>query len=784
MAGTVSFLGISSSQNFNTIVDALVSAREQSQITPLKNFENQFSTKIASINKIDTALSSFYATLQGMDRLNEFLATTASSSDASVLAVSAEPSAAPGSHTLVVGTDVKHRLGSDGKADNGATVFAASGSSLQITVGGNTETVAFGSDSTLDQMASAINSQSALVSAEVMDDGSASNRYRLVLTSKTGGSAGAITVSNNTTSANFNLSPAQSVDSAEPGAGWGGTGAVASGGQYLGATNKTFSFTIAGSGAKTIGTDSFDVTWTDNEGNRGTIEVTDSSYANLSVSQGVTVSFGSPGQTVKAGDIFSVNVWNNTLQAGQDSGVAREEKEVHSGFADANSTAVTDGAAAFSYTYNGRQTTVSVSGGATLTGLVNLINADPANPGVTASIINDGTGLATACHLVLTGNGTGAACRITSISHTLDHFSGTFSESQAAQNAMLKVDGYPTGDVYVQRSGNHVTDAIAGLALELKDAGTTTVSIAMDTSAMVDKVKQFVTDFNGVKTAIRNETFFDTTTKQSGSLLGNYAVGLVEQQLNSLLTNSAPGFQDPDDSYVNLQQLGFSTDAADGSSTEGRLVLDEAALTSALSSNPNAVADLFASYLKGSGGNSSVAFSSAIFTTAPNIYEVQADTNPSSPNYRQGRFRVKGETSWHPWVNMGGSSGNYSLTGTSGPERGLAVQISYGDGHAPAGDAPDATIRVKTGIIAELSSTMQDILGTSGPLNTVKNNYNDIISNTDKRILERETRIQAYKISLQQRFAHLDAYINQVNQYGSFLTAFTSSVSTKSSTGS
>ena len=349
---------------------------------------------------------------------------------------------------------------------------------------------------------------------------------------------------------------------------------------------------------------------------------------------------------------------------------------------------------------------------------------------------------------------------------------------------MIKVDGYPTGDVYVQRSGNHVTDAIAGLTLDLTDAGAATVSVGMDTSAMVDKVKQFVTDYNNVKTAIKNETYYDASTKQSGSLLGNYAVELVQQKLDGLLTNNAPGFQDPEDPYVNLQQLGFSTDATEGSATEGQLVLDEATLTSALSSNPNAVADVFASYLKGAGGNNSVAFSSAIFTTVPNIYEVQVDTNPSSPNYQQGRFRVKGETSWHDWVKMAGSSGNYSLTGTSGPERGLAVQISYADGHSPAGDTPDATVRVKNGIITELSSTMLDILGTDGPLTTVKNNYNDIISNTDQRIAERETRIQTYKTSLQQQFARLDAYISQMNQDGSLLTAFTSSASTGTSTSS
>ena len=784
MAGTVSFLGISSSQNFNNIIDALVNARQQTEITPLQNFENQFKTRLDSISKIDTALSSFYTTITGMDRLDEFLAMTASSSDTNVVTASADSSAITGSHTIVVGEDIKHRLGSDGKSEKDVTAYATD-ESMQITVGGTSETITFSGSNTLEQMASAINSQSTLVSAEVIDDGSASNPYRLVLTSKTGGASGSISVSNNTTDANFNLTPAESVDTVELGR-WTGSGTVSNGAgsQYLGTTNKTFRFTIAGTGEKTIGTDSFDVTWTDNEGNSGTVHVSDSSYTDLSVYQGVTLSFGGLGDTVEAGDTFSIDVWNNNIQAGQDKGVAQAEKETHSGFADADTTAVTNTAGTFTYTYNGRSTTVNVGANTTLTGLMNLINSDPANPGVTASIINDGTGLSTAYHLVLSGKNTGAAYKITSISHTLDNFAGTFSESQAAQNAMIQVDGYPAGDIYLQRSSNHVTDAIAGITLDLKDSGPATLTIGTDASAMVDKVKQFVDAFNSVKTAIKNETYFDTATKESGSLLGNYAVQLIQQKLEGLLINNAPGFQDPDDPYVNLQQLGLSTDATTGSPTEGQLLLNEATLSSALSSNPNAVADVFASYLKGVSSNSSVAFSSAILTTTPNIYEVQVDTDPFSLNYQKGRFRVKGETSWHDWVSMTGSSGNYSLTGISGPERGLALQISYADGHSPVGDTPDATVRVKNGIITELSSTMEDILGTSGPLNTVKNNYNDIIANTDKRIAEEQTRLQAYKTSLQEKFARLDAYINQMNEYGNFLTALTSSTSTSSSTSS
>ena len=107
---------------------------------------------------------------------------------------------------------------------------------------------------------------------------------------------------------------------------------------------------------------------------------------------------------------------------------------MHSGFADTDTTAVNEsgGDLSFAYTYNGQSTTITVASGTTLSELENLINNDAQNPGVTATIINDGSGLSNAYHLVLNGNKSGAAYQISDITHTLDNFDATFDQVRTA----------------------------------------------------------------------------------------------------------------------------------------------------------------------------------------------------------------------------------------------------------------------------------------------------------------------------------------------------------------
>jgi flagellar hook-associated protein 2 len=209
---------------------------------------------------------------------------------------------------------------------------------------------------------------------------------------------------------------ANDIDAAEMGT-WSGTSSVATQGNYLGTANKTYSFTVvtagtlqAGGGAGTAV-----LRWTDSSGGTGTVSLSDSDLS-YSVDDGLKLKLTAG--TLVNGDTFQVNVFAPDQQRGQDKGLAQATKLVHSGFADQYVTPVTTSAASFSYTYGGQSVTLSVLANTTLSELASLINVDPNNPGVTASIINDGMGLPTSYKLVLTGNSPGAQNQITSVSNT------------------------------------------------------------------------------------------------------------------------------------------------------------------------------------------------------------------------------------------------------------------------------------------------------------------------------------------------------------------------------
>ena len=150
--------------------------------------------------------------------------------------------------------------------------------------------------------------------------------------------------------------------------------------------------------------------------------------------------------------------------------LAQAETEMHAGVASSTTVVNSSGGDLyFQYTYAGTQRTLTVPDGTTLEGLRDLINNDSSNPGVTASILNDGSGSATAYHLVLTGNDTGYTKNITIDSGTtlngtnsVDFRSSTFTETQTAQSAVLNVDGFVTNNTFQAEiethSGTGITD--------------------------------------------------------------------------------------------------------------------------------------------------------------------------------------------------------------------------------------------------------------------------------------------------------------------------------------
>ncbi len=764
MSSSINFTGLGSGIDMATIVDAMVEVEKKRYIEPYENWKTTWSDKISAFQTLNTKLATLHSTVKALDTKTEFLVKSASSSDDSVIDASATSSALRGSYSIEVGNNIKHRLGSDGKSDSDTTNYASSGDTIQIGVGSNTEIITInGGDYTLDGIAGEITAESSYVTAEVIDDGSGTSQYRLVLTGKTGGETNRIEIASNSTSVDFTMSGAgDRIDNIE--GSLTGTSIITSGGQYAGSTNKTYEFKISGSGTYTVGTDSFDVTWHDNEGNNGILTV--SSTTAVDVFQGVTVEFAAG--TAAAGDTFSIDTWHPDLQAPQDEGIAKTEKEYHAGFSDEDTTAVTSAAGGdktFSYVYNGQEVSITVAGGTTLSGLIDLINNDSDNPGVQASIVNDGTGLSTAYHIVLTGEKTGAAYKIENIEHDFDNFSGSgsgtgagFTQTQSAQNAMIKVEGYPSGDEYLQRFSNSIGDVITGVNLTVKSSGSATVLIQTDTASIKEKITSFVDTFNDVRNYIKEITYYDSNNETAGILLGNYAIDTIKNKLNMLVSTKPLGFRDGYDTYTNLMQIGISTDVDEGSETQGELVINESIMNAALLADLDSVAEMFSESFYGRSVSSRMDYGGHIEgITEAGSYEVSFDASDPSAS----KIRIKGGK-WNPatWT-----ASEKTLTGQEGnPESGLVVRIND--------TASDFTgeVDLKLGFAGTLKEELDFLTSPNyGPLAVLEDNYQLIINNIDDKIEFEEKRISLYEQRLNERYSRLEGTLTELNGQNTYL---------------
>jgi flagellar capping protein FliD len=616
VSGSITFTGLASGTDFNSITDKLIEI-EGIQKTRMETWRSTWQDKITSIQGLSSRVAALQEYTNSFDTFNEFNARVASSSNTSVLTATAGNDALTGTHNLTVGTTIAHRLASKGMAAT-TTAVGSTGNDLVITVGSTPITVTYvagapvaangeyNENSTLDELRQAIDAADAtagdlLEPVQIINDGSTANPYRLVMTAKTGGEANTISIDDGLGGGDpTNLSlDATSIDTAETKT-WNGTATVTSGGTYTGATNKTFHFKIAQDSV--VGTLDFQVAWNDDEGNSGVITVPDDNP--VTVFQGLTVAF-SNGDTVKQNDTFNIDVFAPTIQKGADSGLAQADQWIHAGFADTEVTYVHTAAAdaTFSYDYGGVSESVTVPQNTTLAGLVNLINSSSTNPGVTATIINDGQGLPTSYHLVLTGNQTGAAHSITNIAETMDNFDGSSSEwtnTQQAQNAMLKIDGYPSASYeYLQRASNTFNDVIDGVTISLTDTGSANVTVADDTATVKARIETFVNSVNFVLSYIKQETKYNADTGEKGVMLGNYVYDMVLRQINEIMYDPVPGLTDGVDTYTTLSQIGIKTDPAN----DGLWTVDDSTLDNALNSDSQAVARLFVNdTVKGSEG--------------------------------------------------------------------------------------------------------------------------------------------------------------------------------------
>jgi flagellar hook-associated protein 2 len=222
----------------------------------------------------------------------------------------------------------------------------------------------------------------------------------------------------------------------------------------------------------------------------------------------------------------------------------------------------------------------------TLAGIRDAINGAANNPGIQATLINSATG----SRLVLTSVNTGAAntVRVTSSGGALAQLdyagaaSVNWTANQIAQDASVKIAG-----VAITNANNVITSAIDGVTLTLKKAAVgvvNTLTVASDQNAVVNNVKRFVDGYNAMRDKFSSLTFYDAASKTAGPLLADPMMNGIDAQMRNLSLSQVNGVAGP---YASLASIGIVSDA------KGRLTLDQAKLTTALTAAPTAVAQLF-----------------------------------------------------------------------------------------------------------------------------------------------------------------------------------------------
>lgn len=243
-----------------------------------------------------------------------------------------------------------------------------------------------------------------------------------------------------------------------------------------------------------------------------------------------------------------------------------------------------------SFTADASRTAVPITIGSTnntLQGIRDAINS--ANAGVTASIVNDGSG--TPNRLVLASNQTGEASSMrvsvtgdAALQNLLSNDpAGTqnLQQTLAAQNAKLTVNG-----IAVTSATNTVSEAVQGVTMNLLSAGTTSLATQPNTSSVQSAVSDFVNAYNKLQSTANTLTAYNASTKTGAVLMGDSTLLALQVRIRQALTTPQAG--GTNDMKV-LSEIGVSFQK------DGTLSLDSTKLGSALATNLAGVSKLFAS---------------------------------------------------------------------------------------------------------------------------------------------------------------------------------------------
>ncbi|MEJ5259280.1 MAG: flagellar filament capping protein FliD [Anaerohalosphaeraceae bacterium] len=347
----------------------------------------------------------------------------------------------------------------------------------------------------------------------------------------------------------------------------------------------------------------------------------------------------------------------------------------------------------------------------------------------------------------------------------------TFLETQRAQDALIKVDGYPPGDdadvnTWIRRSTNTIDDVIAGVTLNLHSTtGNDTdgyksveVTLNRDTTTLKDKLQAMVDAYNAAVSFLKEKTTYNEKEKKTGILSSEYSLTTITSLIRSPLLFNAAGFTERD-AFVKPADIGLKFKA------DGTLTLDSSKLEKALVDNYQGVLSLIGATKTGSSNSNTVKFYQASSYTQGGQYDVRvtveggvitsAQIKLKTEDWSTARaMRIEGNTLYGSTETT--SSGGYPRY----PEYSLVLTVDMSqDGTF------DALVNVKQGFAGSLYDTVDNLLKLGGgrvPL--VQKSVQGRIDSTNSQISREESRLSRVETRLKNQYARLERTLQLIQQ--------------------
>jgi flagellar hook-associated protein 2 len=360
--------------------------------------------------------------------------------------------------------------------------------------------------------------------------------------------------------------------------------------------------------------------------------------------------------------------------------------------------------------------------------------------------------------------------------------------TQLAKDLELTVSGI-SGTII--RQSNTVTDLFEGVTLNIKNTGTSTVTVVYDTSQAISNIENFVNVYNDTLSYIRTKlteereegidflseadkekmTSFeieqhneklkvgllrnDSTLIEIEDQLRSIVTGMVKNDTNTPLTSSIRSLEDIGISIGNPGEVSIDEILA------GKLTIDYEALNKALTESPETVADLFSKsyvYVQDEVPQGTIDGTNTRFTL--NNKSISYDIRPMV--YSDGVLltQVFGETTPEP--------GQFKLdytTGTLilGEAPTSSVKVSYG--YNTTGETAGIAVRINN-LVTNYTKDITGIIPyTINTLTTEYKELNELISDTN-------IRLSLYEENLIRQFVALEEAIAKVQSQSSFLSSY------------